>query len=223
MENKKKIIISVVLIVILIIIFVIYTVNNKDEEELNLNYFVLEEEENFIENNNQMNENQQNIDAIDEKVEEIAIHIVGEVKNEGIIYLKKGARIIDAINEAGGETKQADLSQINLAYVLEDGLKIYIPNKKEKITEYIIESNGNNVIQKENKTSNTEKGDSDKVNINTATQEELDSLPGIGPSTAQKIIDYREENGLFKKIEDIQNVKGIGESKYSDVKDKITV
>lgn len=223
MENKRKIIISVVLIVILIIIFVIYAVNNKDEEEFNLNYFVLEEDENVIENNNQMNENQQNIDAIDEKVEEIAIHIVGEVKKEGIIYLKKGARIIDAINEAGGETKEADLSQINLAYVLEDGVKIYIPNKKEKITEYIIESNGNNVIQEGNKTSNTEKGDSDKVNINTATQEELDSLPGIGPSTAQKIIDYREENGLFKKIEDIQNVKGIGDSKYSDVKDKITV
>ena len=223
MENKKKIIISVVLIVILIISFAIYTVNNKDKEELNLNYFVLEEEENIIENNNQMNENQQNIDTTDEKVEEIAIHIVGEVKNEGVIYLKKGSRIIDAINEAGGETKQADLSQINLAYVLEDGVKIYIPNKKEKITEYIIESNGNNVIQEGNKTSNTEKGDSDKVNINTATQEELDSLPGIGPSTAQKIINYREENGLFKKIEDIQNVKGIGDSKYSDVKDKITV
>ena len=222
MENNKKIIISVVLIVILIISFVIYTVNNKDKKELNLNYFVLEEE-NIIENNNQMNENQQNIDTADEKVEEIAIHIVGEVKNEGIIYLEKGARIIDAINEAGGETKEADLSQINLAYVLEDGVKIYIPNKKEKITEYIIESNGNNVIQEGNKTSNTEKGDSDKVNINTATKEELDSLPGIGLSTAQKIIDYREENGLFKKIEDIQNVKGIGDSKYSDVKDKITV
>ena len=67
------------------------------------------------------------------------------------------------------------------------------------------------------------KGEENKVNINTATQEELDSLPGIGPSIAQRIIEYRNENGKFNKIEDLQNVKGIGDAKYNDIKNNVTV
>ena len=74
--------------------------------------------------------------------ETIVVHITGAVKKEGVIYLKKGARIVDAIKEAGGETKEADLSQVNLAYELQDGQKIYIPNKNEKVSQYIIGTNG---------------------------------------------------------------------------------
>ena len=143
--------------------------------------------------------------------------ITGEVKKEGVIHLNKGDRIIDAIKKAGGETKQADLSQVNLAYELQDGQKIYIPNKNEKISEYIVGGNGNTNINSINSKEET------KVNINTANQSELDSLPGIGPATAQKIIEYRNQNGNFKKIEDLQNVKGIGQAKYEEIRNNIEV
>lgn len=222
MENKKKIIILIILIIIIMILSIIYTINTRTKEEIDLNNILLEEKNDVnIENS----ENIQNTKTTSEiNIEEkIAIHIIGEVKKEGIIYLKKGSRVADAIKEAGGETKEADLSKINLAYVLEDGEKIYVPNENDKITEYITQGNGNNVISEGSKTSNNLKGENGKVNINTATLNELDSLPGIGPSTAQKIIDYREKNGNFEKIEDLQNVKGIGDAKYEEIKDRIVV
>ena len=164
---------------------------------------------------------------VDEEKEIIAIHITGEVKKTGILYLEKGSRIVDAIEAAGGKTKNANLDQVNLAYVLEDGQKIYIPNKNEKLEAgaYIIANSGNNVLvegRKNNKDTNS-KGVSGKVNINSANQSELETLPGIGAALAQRIIEYRESNGDFEKIEDIQNVKGIGDSKYSNIKDNICI
>ena len=159
-----------------------------------------------------------NIENDKEVLEEIIVHIAGEVNKPGIVILRKNSRIADAINEAGGATKEADLNQINLAYILEDGQKIYIPNKNEKIEEdeYITESNGNNIGKNSSK-------EVEKVNINEAMQTELEELPGIGPSLASRIIEYREQNGDFKKIEELQNVKGIGDAKYNDIKDKVTL
>lgn len=207
-ENKRKVIITVVILLIIGILFTVYLfMNNDTYEEINFN-------EIFEEYNNITNESIEN-DETEQEIE-IAVHVTGEVKNQGLIYVKQGARVADAIEKAGGETSEADLSQINLAYILEDGQKIYIPNKNEKISQYITKNNGNN------ENNNTDKEDK-KVNINTASQSELDELPGIGPSTAQKIIEYREENGNFEKIEDVQNVKGIGDAKFEEIKDKITV
>lgn len=240
-NNKKKIIISIVLIVFLIIGFIIFLLTDNSYENLNLDELVIEEEsekfnnigdnedsnntssQNNINGNNKYNQNAINENAsnvFQEETEKIAIHITGEVKKEGLIYLPLGSRVADAIKEAGGETKNADLSQINLAYQLQDGQKLYIPNKNEIISEYIISATGN--TESEGSSSNNLKGEN-KVNINTATQSELDQLPGIGPSIAQRIIDYREENGNFQKIEDVQNVKGIGDAKYEEIKDSITV
>ncbi len=219
LDNKKKIIISAVLLLILVVAFAIYMIiENENHSEFDLENEVLEQ-------NTENAGNIANLEVVNEIAEEkekIAVHITGEVKKEGIIYLNQGARIVDAIKEAGGETKQADLSQVNLAYELQDGQKIYIPNKKEKISQYITENSGNNVIIEDSNTS-TQKGGSGKVNINTANQSELDRLPGIGPSLAERIIEYREENGNFKNIEDLQNVKGIGDAKFADIKDKVTV
>ena len=223
-DNKKKLIILIILIIGIIIAFIIYTISTNTYNEISLDSLV-SDNENIAENiNNEINKQSENqlVNEIDE-TEEILVHIAGEVKKEGIVYLKQGSRIIDAIKEAGGETKEADLSQINLAYELQDGQKVYIPNKNEKITEYITVSSGNNVIVEENKNSESTEGKENKVNINTANQSELDSLPGIGPSIAQRIIEYREENGNFQKIEDLQNVKGIGDAKFSDIKDNVTV
>ena len=124
--------------------------------------------------------------------------------------------MIDAIEAAGGTLEEADLSKINLAYILEDGEKIYIPSMNDKEEEEYISSNsGDNSSNK-----NQEKL---MININTATQEQLQKLPGIGASIATRIINYRKENGKFQDIMDIKNVSGIGESKFNNIKNYICI
>ena len=228
-DSKKKLIIGVVLTACLVIGFIIYSVveyreyNTNDLADILLGESINDSDNNLIqksESKANLNTNEEDTNSIvEEEIPKIAIHIIGEVKNEGLIYLPEGSRVADAIQEAGGETKEADLSQVNLAYELQDGQKLYIPNKNEKIEVYIINENGNNGVESEE----LEKGGKKKVNINTATQNELDELPGIGPAIAQRIIEYREENGNFQKIEDLQNVKGIGDAKYEEIKESVTV
>lgn len=230
---KQKIIFGSILGVMVLFILIYFVLNagnlmgeNGDVEEFNIEdgMLNLEEINEMIEGSEEIEEveneinNENNIDGEDEEVEEIIVHITGEVNKPGIVILNKNSRIADAINKAGGATKEADLNQINLAYILEDGQKIYIPNKNEKIDEdeYITEGNGNNI-------GNNNSKEGEKVNINEAMQTELEELPGIGPSLASRIIEYREQNGDFKKIEELQNVKGIGDAKYNDIKDKVTV
>lgn len=152
----------------------------------------------------------------------IIVHITGEVKNTGILVLKEEARIADAIESAGGATEEADLNKINLAYTLKDGQKIYIPNKEdEENIAYITEGSGNNVSVENGDES--EMKEKIKININTASQAELEELPGIGEAIASRIIEYREENGRFNKIEDLLNVKGIGDAKLAEIKEYVVV
>ena len=233
-SNKMKIILSIALIIVAGIGFVVYLIlNNSSDSELNLEDFLVNdaqenttegnvEEINGMKDTNSLNTNQNNA-ITQEAITKIAIHIIGQVQQPGLIYLNEGARIADAIEEAGGETKEADLSQVNLAYVLQDGQKIYIPNKKEKITTYIIQDVGNNGVVEDNSNINLERGENKKVNINTANQTELDELPGIGDSIAQRIIDYREQNGSFKSIEELKEVKGIGDAKFEEIREHVTV
>ena len=210
--TKQKIII--ISIIIVLIIVGIYVYNIRFSEDINENT-----------NENQLNTSfVENILEKDDKNKEIIVHITGAVKKNGIVKLKDGARIYDAIEMAGGSTDDADLSKINLAYVLEDGQKVYIPkigeiNQENAEEEYITFEYGNNknIIQDYNK------GGNEKVNINTANQTELETLPGIGTATAEKIIDYRNKNGKFSSIEDILNVKGIGNAKYENIKESICV
>lgn len=208
MENlnkNQKIILTIILI--LMLVFIGYYIIKKTS---NSEYISLEINE---------NENTEN-NIIDEKIEEkdIIIHIAGAVQKQGIVKIKEGSRISDVIESAGGITEDADLSKINLAYSVKDGQKIYVPsvNDKENINT-ITEDLGENIIDNDNinKTS--------KVNINTASQTELETLNGIGPSTALKIINYRSENGNFKKIDDIKNVPGIGDSKFENIKNDICI
>lgn len=132
---------------------------------------------------------------------QIVIHITGEINSPGILYLEENSRIANAIDKAGGLTNNADLAKVNLAYELKDGQKIYIPSiYDEDISSYITETAGNNVLD------DSSSNNSSTININNATQSELESLPGIGKSTANKIIDYRIKNGKFKTVEDIMNV-----------------
>lgn len=146
---------------------------------------------------------------------EIRVDIEGAVKNPGVYNFKFGAIIEDAIKAAGGLTEQVDVNklaqQINRAELLRDGQKILIPLKGQIAGEQI------NTVKEQSR------GTENKININTATAEELESLPGIGSVYAQKIIDYREEHGGFENIEDIQNVPGIGPKTFEKLKDLITV
>jgi len=176
--------------------------------------------ENQIENILEIPEQNQTNQTEQEKEENIFIHIAGCVQKEGLLELKSDNRIADAIEKAGGLTENADLSEINLACILEDGMKIYIPNKnepKKTIQEEQINKENTN-IAKQQTTKTTQ-----KVNINTATQSQLETLPGIGPTTATKILEYRKEKGKFTEKEQIKEVSGIGEAKYKKIEEYITI
>ena len=203
MKLNKKIIVSIsitTLIVSAIVYNILYT--NREKNEI-FNEFDVEEE---------------NIVEEEEETKTIFVDIGGEVINPGLYELKENARVNDAIIMAGGVTDNADLSQINLAYILSDALKITIPQKE------VADNRKVSIISSSLILSNIDVSQVSRlVNINTATKEQLKTLDGIGDSTAQKIIEYRNQNGQFSKIEDIKNVSGIGESKYQKIKDSISV
>jgi competence protein ComEA len=158
--------------------------------------------------------------------EPIAVHVVGAVPRPGLYEFSEGARVQDAIDAAGGLLSSADVGMINLAALLEDGQQLSIPYKAgaEPSSQNSGSSDeGLSLPGGTDEPDETNGGESELVNINTASLEELDSLPGIGPTIAQRIIDYREEHGGFQTIEDILNVSGIGPSTYDQIKDLITV
>lgn len=191
MDKKKIVIFAIIVIAVAIVIM-----KNRTDETNNYNLSY----ENVV-------ATVDNAETEEIKDETIKVHVTGEVNNPGLIELNSGDRISDAIAKSGGTTSLADLSKVNLAYILSDGEKIYIPSlNDEEDVQYIVSSAGIS-----------------KVNINTATSEQLQTLSGVGESTALSIIDYREKNGKFSSIEDIKNVSGIGDSKFEKIKDSICV
>lgn len=201
---KQKILVGVGVIVILIVIVYYFYQNFQDAGYEDI-------EGNISDTNN--NE--------ESKEGEILIHITGAVRDEGVVRLKEGARVIDAIEESGGLLEDADLTKVNLAYPLADGQKVYIPSINDEATEEdILPQTESNLVQN---TTNDLTDSQSKVNINTASQTELETLPGIGSSTAYHIMQYRQENGMFSSVEDIKNVSGIGDAKFNQIKDLICV
>lgn len=152
----------------------------------------------------------------------IAVHVIGAVPRPGLYEFAEGARVQDAIDAAGGLLSSASVDSINLAALLEDGQQLNIPYKtgEEPIENSSTEEEP--ILPTEESLEDPEVESTELININTATVEELDSLPGIGPTIAQRIIDYRNENGPFNTIEDIQNVSGIGPSTFEEIQDLIT-
>ena len=142
----------------------------------------------------------------------IFVHVCGYVKNPDVYELDDGARAIDAIRLAGGFLKDAKKDYINLAAILNDQDKLYIPSKKELSNEEFLSADGG-----------TSASSNGMININTAKKDELMQLSGIGSSRADDIINYRENNGNFKKIEDIMKVSGIKNAMFEKIKDKISV
>ncbi|BES64835.1 helix-hairpin-helix domain-containing protein [Gottschalkiaceae bacterium SANA] len=137
---------------------------------------------------------------------ELVVHIAGEVFEPGVYALRSGARVIEAIQAAGGETNFANLEKLNLARILVDGEQIIVPSTLEtdvQVAENQPQADG-------------------KVNINRAKEMELEGLTGIGPTKAQAIIDYRTQHP-FQSIEEIQSVSGIGQKTYEKICDQITI
>lgn len=150
----------------------------------------------------------------------IVVDVSGAVRKPGVYKLPIKSRVIDAIQIAGDTVGQADLSELNLARKLEDGEKIFVPFSVN-VSIYQKETLQSEKIQPREEIITTEKPK--KININTASVQELDSLPGIGPVIAKRIVEYRLKFGKFRRIEDIKNVKGIGEKKFNDIRNLITV
>ena len=149
--------------------------------------------------------------------EPIQVHVAGAGVRPGLYDLPEDSRVMDAIEAAGGLVADADKNGLNLAARVEDAERLDIPY----VAGYVPPEDQGFVVVTEG-TPSALVG-TELVDINTASLQELDGLPGIGPTTAQKIIAYRDEHGPFARIEDIVNVSGIGAATYEDIKDLITV
>ena len=139
---------------------------------------------------------------------EITVYVSGAVSHPGVISLPDGARVADAVNACGGVLPTADLDALNMAQPLKDGMQIRVAQKAA------VQSGAAEPVAASR---------DGKVNINTADEKALDSLPGIGPAMAKRIIEYRSVNGSFQSPEDLKKVKGIGEAKFAKLKDKVSL
>lgn len=140
----------------------------------------------------------------------VMVHAAGAVVHPGVYELPSGARVTDLIDAAGGPAADADVDRLNLAALVVDGERVYVPHIGEVVAPADAAAVGT--------------GQADgPVNLNTATLDELDALPGIGPTTAQAIIDERERRGGFKSVDDLLDVRGIGPAKLEDLRDLVTV
>jgi len=153
----------------------------------------------------------------------VRVYITGAVANSDVYFLPQGSIIKDAIAAAGGLTVDADPERINQALELKDQQQIHIPRLGEENPPPPVQGGQDNLHRSEENNSDAPPPTNGLVNLNTATLEQLDTLPGIGPVIGQRIIDYRESVGKFTTIEEITQVSGIGEATFAKIKDLITV
>lgn len=231
--DKDYVIIGV--IVIAVIIFMIINLGKIKEFENKDDNKMTNVESSINTDNDKSEENKEQKD--DNSKEQIVngggifVHIDGHINNPGVYEIKENDRIKTLIDKAGGFKEGYSIKNINLAAKLSDGDKIYIPSVSEEKNSENNNNNNNININSSGKGQNikTDRNNvsimknNSKININTANISELKQITGIGESTANKIIDYRENVGKFKKIEDIKEVKGIGDAKYESLKNKITI
>ena len=139
----------------------------------------------------------------------LVVHVVGEVQRPGLYRLRDGARIADAVRRAGGARHAADLAALNLAAPLVDGVQVLVPSRAATEPGAPLSSGGG-------------AAGAAVVSLSSATVEELDELPGVGPITAQRIVDYRAEHGLFASVDDLDAVPGIGPTRIEQLRDLVT-
>jgi competence protein ComEA len=157
--------------------------------------------------------------------ETVVVHVVGAVRRPGLLRLREGARVADAVARAGGARRNADLAAVNLAAPLVDGIQIVVPARIPTSAG----GGGASAGSEADATATFPGGDPGaaagtgrKVSLATATAEELDELPGVGPVTAQKILDYRSQHGPFRSVEDLDAVPGIGPARIEQLRDLVT-
>jgi competence protein ComEA len=139
----------------------------------------------------------------------LTVHVAGAVVSPGLYKVPEGSRVADALQRAGGPAPDASLDDLNLAGKVQDGQKVMVPRRLPPASSPLAgapAASGSSII-----------------NINTASAADLDKLPGIGPSMAQRIIDYRNKNGPFSSVEDLDNVEGIGPKKLENLRDLVTI
>lgn len=140
----------------------------------------------------------------------LVVHVVGAVRRPGLYRLAHGARIADAVRRAGGATRRADLSLVNLAAQVSDGTQVVVPRRA------VVAAGPGEVAEAEGGAAA-----GGPVHLNTATLEQLDALPGVGPVTAQKILDYREQHGAFSSVDDLDAIPGIGPARLEQLRDLV--
>jgi competence protein ComEA len=136
----------------------------------------------------------------------LVIHVVGAVRRPGLYRLADGARIADALRRAGGATRRADLSLVNLAAPVSDGSQVVVPKRAPPVSGGAAADGGSPAAA------------AGPIHLNTATVEQLDELPGVGPVTAQKIVDYREQHGAFSAVDDLDAIPGIGPARLEQLR-----
>ena len=199
------------LVAFLFILIALFILLGKDGEE----EILIEGRENTSTEDLQLTEGESPDEAPEPK--EIFVHLSGAVNKPGVLKLSEGTRVYEAVEMAGGLGADADSSGINLARTLQDEERIHIPREGEVQTSPVLYNNS--TIQ----SVGGETGLSGLININTADSTTLQTLTGIGPSTAEKILVYRQSSGPFRSIEQIKEVSGIGEKTYEKFKDKICI
>jgi competence protein ComEA len=147
-------------------------------------------------------------DAGERRGARVVVHVVGAVRRPGLYRLRDGARLADAVGRAGGATRKADLESINLAAPAEDGLQVVVPRRVPAAQAGVAVTPG--------EAGSPTQG---KMHLNTATLEELEALPGVGPVTAQKILDYRQQHGAFTSVDDLDAISGIGPKRLEQLRD----
>ncbi|MDD7204634.1 MAG: helix-hairpin-helix domain-containing protein [Coriobacteriales bacterium] len=152
----------------------------------------------------------------DSDVRQVGVDVEGAVASPGLYLVSADARVNDAVAAAGGMTSDADRQRVNLAQKVEDGMQVYVPSREEAPAATGTTTTGAGQAS----SSGASKG---KVNLNTASAEELQTLSGIGPSLSQRIIDYRQANGPFKSVDDLRKVSGIGDTRFKNLKDLVCV
>lgn len=210
-------------IVLIGVIFVLYKNNQSMNEEV-IDIFKDEEEKEDISTESLEEETSE----IEKNINKVVVDIKGMVASPGVYEVDSSARVNDVIEIAGGLIEGADTSMINLAKIVSDEMTIIIYSSEEILEKYkneVCVCDCPEIINDACIDSDTDNSNvnNELVNINTASKDELMTIPGIGESKADTIIKYREENGNFKSIEDIKNVSGIGESLFEKIKDYITV
>lgn len=217
-DSKKVKIAIVSSIIMIIIMFSINVLGKENKYEIGTGLEVQDLENTSSDNLEEIFEDKKDTYSSDSEKEIIFVDIIGAVNKPSLVEVKKEDRLQIAIDKAGGLTENAERTSINLAQKLVDGAQYIVPSKGEElIINYSEDTSQEDIIKGERSFENG------KVNINLANKEELQNLTGIGEVLSQRIIEYREANNGFNSIEDIKNVKGIGDKKYEDIYSQICV